>query len=131
MSVVTIEIEKKDDSMDELVCAIRPYSTYERISKSAIGIDTLTFILTAVQLLIAMLSIPALSDAISKKTVILGIDGCKRCGTLKEITAELKARPEFLSEVKAAYQNNSISFEGNVKLVNELKELIGDIIDGE
>lgn len=98
-------------------------------TKSCTGFEIATLVMQVIDLIIVVVSMPAIWDAIRTKQIIVTIDGYKFNDPLMRIIDAIKSDSELLEKAKEAYKNHTIEVEGDTKSILEFREKLQKLID--
>lgn len=128
--IYSLVIEGKSEDMGALIEEISLYCIESRKTQSSTGMEIATLVISALGLLISLMSVPALVDAIDNKKVVVKVGGVTLKDTAKSILQNLKKDPELISEVKKAFESGKLEIEGTAERIatflKELRELIDE-----
>ena len=124
--VLTVTDEKAKGLMKEL----QKYSLNSRHTTSCTGIELATFVVAALELLVMLICIPAVSSAIDSRKILVKFNGYTFNNTAKELLLRLKQDPELMTLLKEAYKSNSLELKGSAKQIvmfrRKIKEFLAD-----
>ncbi len=122
-------LEFADEESKELADNITQYCTLRKKTYSCTGIEIVSVIIDGAMLVVALLTIPAVAEAINKKSITVKFDGFVVKDPASKILNELKKDPEMLSRVEKAIIDNRIEISGSTKQANEFNYAVKALIE--
>ena len=129
--VYSIVLVGKDEKEKVLMQDLQRYSLDCRHTKSCTGIEIATFIVAALELLVMLICIPAVSNAIDNRKLLVKFDGYTFNNTTKELLQQFKKDSELMTILKDAYVSNSIELKGSAKQIVIFRKKIKEFLDDE
>lgn len=126
-----IVMYEKNENIESLIRETSPYCIESRSIDSSTGMEIATLVLSGLNLLIALTSVPLLVDAINNKKVIVKAGGFKINDPAEKILQGLKRDQNLMSELTEAYKSGTLEIEGTTERVVAFQKGLKELIDEE
>lgn len=98
-------------------------------TESVTGLEIITFVVSVSELIAIILSMPIIQEAFRNGHIIVMIGGIKFNDSVRKIINEINKDPKLLEAAKAAYIDDKIKVEGNVKAVQSFRAKLQLVIE--